>query len=86
MKQEERISGLPRKAQEQDRGKRRFYLSADEMPMLVAVDLLIVLEYTLAGAGTHEVVVALAGSQAAADRGTRLVAALASLLGVRRGE
>lgn len=54
--------------------------------MLVAVDLLIVLEYTLAGAGTHEVVVALAGCQAAAHCGTRLVAALASLLEVRRGQ
>lgn len=48
--------------------------------MLVAVDLLIVLEYTLAGACTHEVIVALAGCQAAAHSGTRLVAALTSLL------
>lgn len=50
--------------------------------MLVAVDLLVVLEHTLTGAGTHEVVVALAGCQAAAHRGTCLVAALASLFGV----
>lgn len=50
--------------------------------MFVAVDLLIVLEHTLTGAGTHEVVVALAGCQAAAHRGTRLVAALAALFGV----
>lgn len=52
------------------------------MSMFVAVDLLIVLEHTLTGAGTHEVIVALAGCQAAAHRGTRLVAALASLFGV----
>lgn len=64
-------------------GKHRFYPSADEMAMLVAIDLLIILEYTLAGAGAHEVVVALAGCQTAADRGTRLVAALAPLLEVR---
>lgn len=66
------------------RGKHRFYLSADKMSVLVAVDLLIVLEYTLAGAGAHEVVVALAGCQTAAHSGTRLVAALTPLLEDRR--
>lgn len=64
----------------------RFYPSADEMSVLIAVDLLIVLEYTLARAGAHEVVVALAGCQAATHRGTRLVAALASLLKIRSGQ
>lgn len=47
--------------------------------MLTAVDLLVVLEHTVAGPGTHEVVVALAGREAAAHRRPCLVAALASL-------
>lgn len=49
------------------------------MPMFVAVDLFIVLEYTVTGAGTHEMVVALTGCQAAAHRSARLVAAFTSL-------
>lgn len=77
----EQSLGRPWKSQEQEEGEHRFYPSADKVSMLVAVDLLIILEYTLAGAGAHEVVVALAGCQAAAHRGTRLVAALTSLGG-----
>lgn len=58
----------------------RFYPAADEMPVFVAVHLLIILEDTLPGAGTHEVVVALAGREAAADGGARLIAALTPLM------
>lgn len=47
--------------------------------MFVAVDLLVVLEYTVAGAGTHEVVVALAGGQTAAHCGTCMVTAFTAL-------
>lgn len=47
--------------------------------MFVAVDLLVILEYTVAGAGTHEVVVALAGGQTAAHCGTCMVTALTAL-------
>lgn len=47
--------------------------------MFVAVDLFIVLEDTLTGASTHEVIVALTRCQAATHSGTRLVATLTSL-------
>lgn len=50
--------------------------------MFVAIDLLIILEHAVTGAGTHEVVVALTGGQAASHCGTCLVAALAPLRGV----
>lgn len=55
------------------------------MSMFVAVNLLIVLEHTMTGAGTHEVVVALTRCQAAAHRGSRLVAAFTSLTGGQGG-
>lgn len=56
------------------------YPATDEMPVSVAVDLLIVLEHTLPGAGTHEVVITLTRSQTAAHCGARLIAAFTSLL------
>lgn len=56
------------------------YPAADEMPVFVAVDLLIVLEHTLPGARTHEVVITLTRSQTAAHGGARLIAAFTSLL------
>lgn len=49
--------------------------------MFVAIDLLIILEHAVTGAGTHEVIVALTRCQAAADCGPRLVATLTSLRG-----
>lgn len=58
---------------------RKIDLAADEMSVFVAVDLLIILEHTVTGAGTHEVIIALTGCQAAAHSGTSLVAALAAL-------
>lgn len=39
--------------------KSRIYPAADEVPVFVAVDLLVVLEDAVPGAGAHEVVVAL---------------------------
>lgn len=57
----------------------RTYLAADEMSVLVAVDLLIILEHAVTGAGAHEVIVALTRCQAASHSGTSLVAALTSL-------
>lgn len=62
--------------------KSRIYPAADEMSVFVAIDLLIVLEHAVTGAGTHKVIVALTRCQAAAHCGTRLVAALTSLRGV----
>lgn len=50
--------------------------------MLLAEDLLVVLEGAVAEAGTHEVVVAEAGREAAADSGPRALAVLTALLGV----
>jgi len=47
--------------------------------VFIAVDLLVILEHTVARPGTHEMVVALAGREAAAHGRPRLVAALASL-------
>lgn len=49
--------------------------------MLVAVNLLIILENAVTEAGAHEVVVTLTRCQAAAYSGTSLVAALTSLQG-----
>lgn len=54
-------------------------LAADEVSVFVAVDLLIILEHTVTGASTHEVIVALTRCQAASHSGTSLVAALTSL-------
>lgn len=62
----------------------RFYPATDEMPVFVAVHLLIILEDTLPGARTHEVVVALTGCQAAAYGGARLIAALTPLMTAER--
>lgn len=56
------------------------YPAADEMPVFVAVNLFVILEHTVTGAGTHEVVVALTGCQAAAHCGTCLVATFTSLM------
>lgn len=61
------------------RQKSKTYPATDQMSMFVAVDLLIILEHAMTGAGTHEVIVALTGCQAAAHCGTRLVAAFTSL-------
>lgn len=47
--------------------------------MPLAVHLPVFLEDAVSGAGAHEVVVSLAGRQAAAYRGTRLVALLTAL-------
>lgn len=58
---------------------RKIDLAADEMSVFVAVDLLIILEHTVTGAGTHEVIIALTRCQAASHSGTSLVAALAAL-------
>lgn len=58
---------------------RKIDLAADEMSVFVAVDLLIILEHTVAGAGTHEVIIALTRCQAASHSGAGLVAALAAL-------
>lgn len=55
------------------------YLAADEMSVFIAVDLLVILEHTVTGAGTHEVIVALTRCQATSHGGTSLVAALTSL-------
>lgn len=57
----------------------KIYLAADEMSVFITVDLLIILEHTVTGAGTHEVIVALTRCQAASHSGTSLVAALTSL-------
>lgn len=57
------------------------YLATDQMSVFVAIDLLIVLEHTVTGAGTHKVIVALTGRQAAAHCGTCVVAAFTSLTG-----
>lgn len=59
----------------------RTYSATDEMPVFVAVHLLIILEDTVTGAGTHEVIVALTRCQAAAHCGTCLVAAFTPLRG-----
>ena len=58
---------------------RKIYLATDEMSVFIAVDLLIILEHTVTGAGTHEVIVALTRCQATSHSGTSLVAALTSL-------
>lgn len=58
---------------------RKMYLAADEMSVFIAVDLLIILEHTVTGASTHEVIVALTRCQATSHRGTSLVAAFTSL-------
>lgn len=56
--------------------------------MFIAVDLFIILEDTLTGAGAHEVVVALTRCQTAAHSGTRLIATFTSLktIGVNDSE
>lgn len=59
--------------------RRRIYLATDQMPVFVAVDLLVFLEHAVSGAGAHEVVVALTRCQTAAHCGTGLVAPLTSL-------
>lgn len=56
------------------------------MSVFVAINLLIVLEHTVTGAGTHKVIVALTRRQATAYRGTCLVAAFTSLTGIDGGE
>lgn len=58
---------------------RKIYLAADEMSVFIAVDLLVILEHTVSGAGTHEVIVALTRCQATSNGGPSLVAALTSL-------
>lgn len=49
------------------------YLSLDEVPVLWTVDFPVFQEHTVAVAGTHEVVAAGAGSEAAAHSGPRLL-------------
>lgn len=55
------------------------HLSSDQVAMPLAVHFLIVQKDTVLGSGTHEVIVARAGSEAAAYCGARLLAELASL-------
>lgn len=49
--------------------------------MFVAINLLVILEHTMARASAHEVIIALTGSEAATHCGTRLVATFTSLKG-----
>lgn len=58
---------------------RKIDLAADEMSVFVAVHLFIILEHTVTGASTHEVIIALTRCQAASHSGASLVAALAAL-------
>lgn len=55
------------------------HLSADEIPVFIAVHLPVLLKQAVLGTCTHEVEVALAGGEAAADGGARLAAAVAAL-------
>lgn len=55
------------------------YFSTDEITVLVAEDFLVILEDTVAGTGTHEVVVALAGGKAAAHCCPSLVTSFTTL-------
>lgn len=52
--------------------------------MFVAVDLPVLLKHTVLGTCTHEVEVALAGGEAAADGGSRLAATVAALTDPRQ--
>lgn len=54
-------------------------LGADQIPVLVAVHPPVLLKHAVLGTCTHEVEVALAGGEAAADGGSRLAAAVAAL-------
>lgn len=58
-----------------------YYPSTDQVSVFVAIDFLVILEHTVTGAGTHEVIVALTRGQAAAHCGAGLVAAFTSLTG-----
>lgn len=55
------------------------HLSFDEVPVALAVDLLVLQEDTVALPGAHEVVVSGAGGQAAAHCGAGTLAVLAAL-------
>lgn len=58
----------------------RNHLALDQVPVPLAVHLLVVQEHAVRGPRAHEVVVAGAGGEAAAHGGTRLLAELASQL------
>lgn len=55
------------------------HLSADEISVFIAVHLPVLLKHAVLCACTHEVEVTLAGGEAAADGGSRLAAAVATL-------
>lgn len=55
------------------------HLRADEIPVFIAVHLAVLLKQAVLGTCAHEVEVALAGGEAAADGGARLAAAVAAL-------
>lgn len=54
-------------------------LCTDEIPVFVAVHLPVLLEHTVLGTSTHEVEITLAGRKTAADSGSRLPTAIATL-------
>lgn len=55
------------------------HLCTDEIPVLVAVHLPVLLEHAVLGTSTHEVEITLAGRETAADSGPRLPTAIATL-------
>lgn len=59
-----------RKLKNQKQMQLHSHLSADEIPVFIAVHLPVLLKHAVLGACTHEVEVTLAGGEAAADGGS----------------
>lgn len=59
-------------------------LGADQIPVFIAVHLPVLLKHAVLGTCAHEVEVALAGGEAAADGGSRLAATVTALTDPRQ--